>query len=60
MIFLPDNIIVNTPQKVNIGKEFEIVSSKLVTEHTYQRLTAKYNNSGAFTMLISEVFNQEY
>jgi Domain of unknown function (DUF3598) len=60
MIFLPDNITVNTPQKVNIGKEFEIVSSKLVTEHTYQRLTAKYNNYGAFTMLISEVFKQEY
>jgi Domain of unknown function (DUF3598) len=39
-------------------KEFEIVTSKLVTEHKYQRLTAKYNNLGAFTMLISEVFSQ--
>lgn len=56
-ISLPDGIVVNVPEKVNIGEEFEIVSGKLVTENEYQRLTAKYDNSGAFAMLISEVFS---
>ena len=55
-ISLPDNIIVNVPEKVNTGEEFEIVSGKLVTENEYQRLTVQYDNSGAFAMLISEVF----
>ncbi|MBD2607625.1 DUF3598 family protein [Scytonema hofmannii FACHB-248] len=56
-ISLPDGIVVNVPEKVNIGEEFEIVSGKLVTENEYKRLTTKYDKSGAFTMLISEVFS---
>ncbi|MEH2404714.1 MAG: DUF3598 family protein [Nostoc sp.] len=55
-ISLPDDIAVNVPEKVNIGEEFEIVCGKLVTKNEYRRLTAKYDNSGAFAMLISEVF----
>ncbi|MEH2316161.1 hypothetical protein [Nostoc sp.] len=55
-ISLPDDITVNVPQKVKIGEEFEIVSGKLVTKNEYKRLTAKYDNLGAFAMLISEVF----
>lgn len=55
-IFFPDEITVNIPEKLNIGEEFEIVSGKLVTKNEYKRLTAKYDNSGAFATLISEVF----
>jgi hypothetical protein len=57
--FLPDGIVVNLPEKVNIGEEFELVAGKLVAENEYQRLTAQYENSGAFAMLISEVFSLE-
>ncbi len=58
-ISLPDGIVVNVPEKVNIEEEFEIVAGKLVAENEYKRLTAKYDNSGAFAMLISEVFKLE-
>jgi Domain of unknown function (DUF3598) len=58
-ISLPDGIVVNVPLSVNIGEEFEIVAGKLVAENEYKRLTAKYDNSGAFAMLISEVFSLE-
>jgi hypothetical protein len=40
-----------------IGEEFEIVAGKLFAENEYKRLTAKYDDSGAFTLLISEVFS---
>ncbi|MEH1841319.1 MAG: DUF3598 family protein [Nostoc sp.] len=55
-IYFPNDITVNVPEKVNIGKEIEIVSGKLVTKNEYRRLTAKYDNLGAFAMLISEIF----
>ncbi|MBE9215057.1 DUF3598 family protein [Plectonema cf. radiosum LEGE 06105] len=55
-VFLPDNIVVNLPEKLNIGEEFKIVTGKLVSTYEYKRLTAEYDNSGVFTMLISEVF----
>jgi hypothetical protein len=58
-LLLPDRIVVNVPKKVSIGEEFEIVAGKLVAENEYKRLTVQYNNSGAFTMLISEVFSLE-
>ncbi|MGI2903105.1 DUF3598 family protein [Tolypothrix sp. VBCCA 56010] len=58
-ISLPDGIVVNVPEMVNIGEEFELVAAKLVAKNEYQRLTAKYDNSGAFAMLISEVFSLE-
>ncbi|NEU77119.1 DUF3598 family protein [Hassallia byssoidea VB512170] len=58
-ISLPDGIVVNVPEKVNIGEEFEIVAGKLVAENEYKRLTAQYDKSGAFAMLISEVFSVE-
>ncbi|MGB3655878.1 MAG: DUF3598 family protein [Rivularia sp. (in: cyanobacteria)] len=58
-ISLPDEITVNIPEKINIGEEFEIASGKLVANNEYKRLTANYDNSGAFAMLISEVFRQD-
>lgn len=58
-IFMPDGIVVNVPERVNIKEEFEIVAGKLVADNEYQRLTAKYDNSGTFAMLISEVFQLE-
>jgi hypothetical protein len=56
-LLLPDRIVVNVPKKVSIGEEFELVAGKLVAENEYKRLTVQYDNSGAFTMLISEVFS---
>ncbi|MEH2330194.1 DUF3598 family protein [Nostoc sp.] len=55
--YLPDSVVVNIPKKLRGGEEFEIVAGKLVAENEYKRLIAKYNNSGAFTLLISEVFH---
>ena len=57
--FLPDGIVVNIPKQVKVGEEFEIVAGKLVAENEYKRLTAKYDDSGAFALLISEVFHRE-
>ncbi|QSJ14970.1 DUF3598 family protein [Nostoc sp. UHCC 0702] len=54
--FLPDSIVVNIPEKVQVGQPFTIVAGKLFTENIYKRLTAEYNSYGAFTLLISEVF----
>ncbi len=56
---LPDGVVVNIPKKLNLGEEFEIVAGKLVTESEYQRLSAKYDESGSFCLLISEVFHLE-
>lgn len=47
----------NIPKKLRVGEEFEIIAGKLVAENEYKRLTAKYNDSGAFTLLISEIFH---
>ena len=55
-ISLPDGIVVNVPERVNLGEQFQLVVGKLVAENEYKRLTTQYDNSGAFTMLISEVF----
>lgn len=57
--FLPDGVVVTIPKKLKMAEEFEITAGKLVTETEYQRLTAKYNNSGSFCLLISEVFHLE-
>lgn len=56
MIFLPDNVAVNLPEKVNLGEKFEIVASKLVTKNEYKRLAAQYDSYGTFARLSSEVF----
>ncbi len=56
-LFLPDGIVVNVPKRVNIKEKFELVSGKMVAENEYKRLTAQYDSSGAFAMLISEVFS---
>jgi hypothetical protein len=57
--FLPDGVVVNIPKRVNVGEEFELVAGRFVSHNEYKRLTAKYDKSGAFALLISEVFRQE-
>ncbi|MEH2064917.1 MAG: DUF3598 family protein [Nostoc sp.] len=54
--YLPNSVVLNIPKKLPIGEEFEIVAGKFFAENEYKRLTAKYDDSGAFTLLISEVF----
>lgn len=54
--FLPENVIVNIPKKVQVGEAFAIVSGQLMTGNKYQRLTAQYDSNGAFTILILEIF----
>jgi Domain of unknown function (DUF3598) len=58
IIWLSDRIILNVPRKVILGEEFVIVVGKLVAENMFKRLAVNYDESGKFTMLISEVFNQ--
>jgi hypothetical protein len=56
--FLPDGVVANTPKRIKVGEEFEIVAGKLVSTDEYKRLTCKYDKSGAFALLISEVFRR--
>ncbi|MBR8828582.1 MAG: DUF3598 family protein [Gomphosphaeria aponina SAG 52.96 = DSM 107014] len=55
----PDGLVVNIPQQVKLGEEFEVVAGKLVSDNEYKRLTVKYNSAGEFIMLTSEVFYLE-
>lgn len=57
--FLPDGVVVNIPTRVKLGEEFEVVAGRFVSNNEFKRLTAKYDKSGAFTLLISEVFYRE-
>ncbi|MFH7026332.1 MAG: DUF3598 family protein [Heteroscytonema crispum UTEX LB 1556] len=57
--FLPDGIVLNIPKKVKVGEAVELVAGKLVAENEYKRLTVKYDDSGDFALLISEVFRKE-
>ena len=57
--FLPDGIVINVPEKVKIGEEFELVVGKMVIENKYKRMTVKYDKNGKFNQLISEVFDQK-
>jgi len=56
--YLPNGIVLNIPKKVKIGEEFEIVAGQLVSDNEYKRLTAKYDNLGTFSLLVSEVFHR--
>ena len=56
--FLPDRIVVNCPKQVQVGEEFQLVAGKLVADNLYKRLTVKYDNTGNFSQLTSEVFNR--
>lgn len=58
-LFLDDGIIINCPKKVRLGLEIELVAGKLVAENKYKRLTVKYDKTGTFSQLISEVFNRQ-
>ncbi len=57
--FLADAVVVNIPTALKIGEEFEIVAGKLVSDNEYKRLTARYDNSGNFSLLIAEFFQLE-
>ncbi|WP_353734865.1 MULTISPECIES: hypothetical protein [unclassified Okeania] len=57
--FLPDGIVINVPEKVKIGEEFELVVGKMVIENKYKRMIIKYDKDGKFIQLISEVFDQK-
>ncbi|MGD1700719.1 DUF3598 family protein [Dapis sp. BLCC M229] len=57
--FLPDGIVINVPETVKIGEEFELVVGKMVIENKYKRMTVKYNQDGKFIQLISEVFDRK-
>ena len=59
-VFLPDGVVVNTPETVEIGKEFQIVAGRFVTPNIFKRLTAKYNIVGNLELLISEVFERQF
>ena len=56
--FLPDGVVVNIPKRLKLGEEFEMIAGKFVSDNEYKRLNAKYDESGEFTLLISEVFRQ--
>jgi Domain of unknown function (DUF3598) len=56
-ISLPNEVVLIVPQTVQVGEEFAIAASKQVTENEFKRLTARYDNSGAFALLISEVLH---
>lgn len=57
--FLPDGVVVNSPERIKVGEEFEIVTGKQVSNDEYKRLTCKYDKSGALALLISELFCRE-
>ena len=52
---LPDRVVVTIPKQLKIGEEFDIIAGKLVSEHQYKRLTAKYDRYGTFILLVGEV-----
>ncbi|ABG49824.1 conserved hypothetical protein [Trichodesmium erythraeum IMS101] len=57
--FLPDAIVINVPQQLKIGEEFEILVGKMVIENKYKRMIVKYDKNGKFIQLISEVFDRK-
>ncbi|MDJ0553075.1 MAG: DUF3598 family protein [Microcoleaceae cyanobacterium MO_207.B10] len=57
--FLPDGIVINVPEKVKIGEEFELVAGKMMIENKYKRMTVKYDKDGKFIQLISEIFDRK-
>ena len=57
--FLPDGIVINVPETVKIGEEFELVVGKMVIENKYKRMTIKYDKDGEFIQLIYEVFDRK-
>jgi hypothetical protein len=54
---LPNGVILSIPQTVQVGEEFAIAATKQVADNEFKRLTARYDRSGAFALLISEVLH---
>ena len=57
--FLPDQIVINVPEKLKEGEVFELVAGKMVIDNKYKQMTVKYNQNGKFIELIYEVFEQK-
>lgn len=58
-LFLPDGIVINAPEKLKIGQDFQLIAGRFVAENQFKRLTAKYDEHGDFQLLISEVFYRQ-
>jgi Domain of unknown function (DUF3598) len=56
-ISLPNGVVLIVPQTVQVGESFAIAATKQVAENEFKRLTAQYDNSGAFALLVSEVLH---
>ncbi len=54
--FFPDGISLSCPNQVNFGTNFTIAANWLVTPSYLQKLTIKYDDSGAFSTLTFEEF----
>ncbi len=52
--FLPDGVSISCPDKVSVGTPVILVANWLVTPSILQQLSAKYDESGAFTALTLE------
>ena len=57
IFLLPDRVVVTIPKELKVGEAFEIMAGKLVADDRYKRLTAKYDKSGDFMLLVGEVFS---
>jgi Domain of unknown function (DUF3598) len=65
-VYSPDKQVVkssqgirNIPTTLKVGEAFKISAGKLMTENEFKRLIAKYDDSGSFIRLISEVFYRQ-
>ncbi|WP_214662745.1 DUF3598 family protein [Amazonocrinis nigriterrae] len=59
-VFLPDGVVVNTPERLETGQAFKIVAGRFVSPTIFKRLTAKYNVLGNFELLVYEVFHRQF
>jgi hypothetical protein len=55
--FLPEQVVLTIPKMVKLGEAFEMFAGRLVSEDIYQRLSIKYNESGEFVSLSTEMFH---
>lgn len=55
----PDRIVMNCQKQIQVGEAFELVAGKLVADNLYKRLRVKYDDSGNFILLVSEIFHQQ-
>ncbi|MDY6940306.1 MAG: DUF3598 family protein [Cyanobacteriota bacterium] len=56
-LMLTDGVAVYTPEKVTQGQAFDVVVGQAISQNHYERVKVKYDDSGNFSLLISEVFH---